>query len=234
MHRGRFILFFLLMMFPLVRAQVVTHVNTEKKVIALTFDGCENKHASYLDCNIIDFLTANKIPATFFLTGKFAYRNREDLKKIRNYSFFEFENHSLNHIQHMEKLSAGKFYREVDKNQKMVKWITGRTPKYFRFPAGNYDDRSLKTVEDMGLQVVHWTYASGDPDKNISCNMLENEIDSVTRPGDILIFHANGRGVHTAEALPKFIKDLKAQGYTFVTLDQLMKLNISKPVALKQ
>jgi len=224
MWRFKLIIGLFLVILPVAQAQVVTRVLTSKKVVALTFDGCENRHASYLDCGIIDYLVQNKIPATFFLTGKFAYRNMTDLRKIKNYPFFEFENHSLNHIQHMEKLSTYKFYKDIAKNQKMIRWITGKTPKYFRFPGGNYDDNTLKAVESMGLQVVHWTYASGDPDKNISSEMLAKEVDSLTTPGDILIFHVNGRGAHTAEALPKLVEDLRKQGYTFVTVDQLMKM----------
>ena len=231
MSGTKLILCFILFLAIRTNGQVITHINTEKKVIALTFDGCENRHASYLDCGIVDYLVKNKIPATFFLTGRFAYRNREDLRKIKSYSFFEFENHSLNHTQHMEKLPAAKFYKDIDKNQKMIKWITGRTPKYFRFPAGNYDEKSLAAIQGLGLKVVHWTFASGDPDKNISGDMLEKEIDSTARPGDILIFHVNGRGVHTAEALPKFIEDLKKEGYTFITVDQLVNINEKKPTA---
>lgn len=210
--------------------QIITRVNTDKKVIALTFDGCESQHATYIDCKIVDYLVQNKIPATIFLTGKFAYRNRIELGKLKKYPFFEFENHSLSHYQHMEELPESKFNKEVDKNQKMIKWITGRTPKYFRFPAGNYDEKTLAEVQNKGLKVVHWTYASGDPDKSFTAEVLEKEIDSSTAPGDILIFHINGKGFHTAEALPKFIDDLRKQGYSFVTVDQLILMGNKQEV----
>ena len=38
------------------------------------------------------------------------------------------------------------------------------------------------------------------------------------KPGDILIFHINGRGVHTAEAIPGVVEGLKAKGFRFVLL----------------
>ena len=64
----------------------------------------------------------------------------------------------------------------------------------------------------MRLKVVHWTYASGDPDKNIKAPALENEINEMTKPGDILIFHINGRGWSTGKALPEIVKELHAKG----------------------
>ena len=51
---------------------------------------------------------------------------------------------------------------------------------------------------------------------------------SRARPGSIIIAHANGRGYHTAEALPRAIAGLKAKGYEFVTVSEL--LAAGKPV----
>jgi peptidoglycan/xylan/chitin deacetylase (PgdA/CDA1 family) len=49
--------------------------------------------------------------------------------------------------------------------------------------------------------------------------MLVAQTMERTRPGDILIFHVNGRGWHTAEALPRIVDGLAARGYTFVALE---------------
>jgi peptidoglycan/xylan/chitin deacetylase (PgdA/CDA1 family) len=40
--------------------------------------------------------------------------------------------------------------------------------------------------------------------------------------GSIIIMHANGRGWHTAEALPEMIHSLREQGYILVTISELM------------
>ena len=45
---------------------------------------------------------------------------------------------------------------------------------------------------------------------------------SETRPGSILIFHINGRGWSTGEALPHIVEELKRRGYRFTTLQQAL------------
>jgi peptidoglycan/xylan/chitin deacetylase (PgdA/CDA1 family) len=194
------------------------------KKVALTFDACESKTAAYFDMSILNYLIENKIPASIFLSGRFARRNEAEIKEIAaKYPFIEFENHSMNHNNHMERLSDKKVISEVADNEKLVASITGRKPAYFRFPAGNYNQHDLDLVNGLGLKVVHWTYASGDPDKNITAPALENEINTMTKPGNILIFHINGRGWSTGKALPEIVKDLKAKGYTFVRLEDVVK-----------
>jgi peptidoglycan/xylan/chitin deacetylase (PgdA/CDA1 family) len=44
------------------------------------------------------------------------------------------------------------------------------------------------------------------------------------QPGSIIIMHANGRGWHTAEALPAIIASLREQGYELVTISALLDL----------
>ena len=44
------------------------------------------------------------------------------------------------------------------------------------------------------------------------------------KPGSIIIVHANGRGYHTAEALPYIINRVKNQDYTFVTVSELLNI----------
>jgi peptidoglycan/xylan/chitin deacetylase (PgdA/CDA1 family) len=205
----------------------ITHfqqpANVSGKVVAFTFDACESKKPSYFDEGILNYLVKNKIPASIFLSGKFARRNATEIRKLKKDNFIEFENHSLDHYNHMEKLSRAQVIHEIEANEKLVTSITGRKPEYFRFPAGNYNAEDLHIVDSLGLKVVHWTYASGDPDKHINADKLTNEVLTKTRSGDILIFHINRRGWHTAEALPRIVEGLKAQGYTFVKLDQVIK-----------
>jgi len=194
-----------------------------QKKVALTFDACESKTPAFFDKTILNYVIENKIPVTIFVAGKFALQNEAELKYLAHtYPFMEFENHSMNHINHMERLSDAKVVKEVMDNEKLLTRITGRKPEYFRFPAGNYNQHDLQIVQNLGLKVVHWTYASGDPDKNIKAPALENEINQLTKPGDILIFHINGRGWSTGQALPTIVKDLKAKGYQFMNVDKVV------------
>ncbi len=52
--------------------------------------------------------------------------------------------------------------------------------------------------------------------------MIQGVVGHV-RPGSIVIFHANGRGWHTSEAIPTIIAKLRERGYEFVTVSELLR-----------
>ncbi|MDA8231826.1 MAG: polysaccharide deacetylase family protein [Magnetospirillum sp.] len=207
-----------------VSAQVVTKLPTSDKVVALTFDACEapNK-AAYFDHTILDYLEKEGLPFTMFPTGLFARRNAQELARVSRSPLVEVENHSFSHPMHMERLPPDRVASEIAATDRLIQSITGRKPIFFRFPAGNYDAATLAEVEASGHRVVHWTFASGDPIRGLSPQHLEEWVLSKVRPGDILIFHINGRAPATGTALPVIVARLKARGYRFVRLDEMLK-----------
>lgn len=219
----RDMLFAILMLINLAGAEVITRLPTKEKVVAITLDACETKTPSYLDWKIINFLIENRIPFTIFVSGKFLIRNRKDLEKIYKTGLVSIQNHSMNHYQHMEKLSRYEIIRELKETEALIYQITGKRSLYFRFPGGNYDSMSLSIVESLGYKVVHWTFPSGDPDRRITPERLHRHVVKNTVPGSILIFHVNGRGYSTGDALPYIVEDLKKQGYRFVKLEDYIK-----------
>jgi peptidoglycan/xylan/chitin deacetylase (PgdA/CDA1 family) len=203
-------------------AEVVTRLPAGSHAIALTFDACETRTPSFFDREIVDYLLAEGIPFTVFVSGRFARRNVEQLKALAAQPTIEIENHSLNHIQHMERLRKEEVIQEVIEAERLLATITGRNPLFFRFPAGNYDQKTLGLVEGLGYRVVHWSFASGDPDKYLTPDRLTAWVLAKARPGDILIFHINGRGYSTGDALPAIVQQLRQRGYRFVRLDELL------------
>ena len=69
---------------------------------------------------------------------------------------------------------------------------------------------------------VHWTFASGDPDKHVTPGWLSTWVLRQTRHGNILIFHINGRGYSTAKALPVIVEQLRRKGYRFTLLRDVL------------
>jgi peptidoglycan-N-acetylglucosamine deacetylase len=199
---------------------VIESLGTSERAVALTFDACETRTPSYFDSTILQYLLGRRIPFTLFVGGKFALRNREALRRLSRLDFVEIENHSFSHIQHMERLSDSEFVREVQSNEDTLFSIIGRRTKFFRFPGGNYNPRALRRVEGMGYRVVHWSFASGDPDRRITAARLESSVIARTRPGSILIFHINGRGYGTGRALPGIVDALGKKGYRFVRVEE--------------
>ena len=210
----------------LLYGQIITGFQAPEKAVVFTFDACETQTPAYFDKQLLDFIIENKIPTTLFLSGKFIERNRDDVKSISGYDFIEIENHSYSHAD-FRKLKDDEVLSDIERNQNLIKEVTGRTPLFFRFPYGEYTQKNLEIIEKSGLKVVHWAFPSGDPDKRLSKSQLVRGVISNVKSGDILIFHINGRGWKTKEAFPEIVNILKKEGYHFYLLKDV-KLLLSK------
>jgi peptidoglycan/xylan/chitin deacetylase (PgdA/CDA1 family) len=207
------------------RADIVTHLPPQTaKVIALTFDGCEAKaQPAWLDERIAGFLEAENIPATLFVTGLFARRNAQRLGQLARTGLVEIENHSWDHPRHLEHLPPAAIAAQLADTDAAIEAVTGSKPRFFRFPGGHYDAAALAAIEDSGRRVVHWSWESGDPARDLTPARLTSWVLSKARAGDVLIFHINGRAPATAAALPAMVAELKRRGFSFVRLDQVLK-----------
>ena len=199
-------------------AQVVTRLPTRDKVVALTFDACQAGERMTLDRGIVDALLARKVPFTVFVGGRFARDNAAALAELAALPFVELENHSWSHPRDLRALDDERVRLEVTRAAAMIRQTTARHTRLFRFPGGNADERTVALVTGLGYTVVHWRWAEGDPDPHADADRLVEQTLSRTRAGDILIFHINGRGWHTAEALPRILDGLAARGFRFVRL----------------
>lgn len=200
------------------RGEIVTRLPTDEKVVALTLDACEAGKVTHLDRGVADWLIANEVPFTIFMGGRFARDNAADVARLGALAFVEIENHSWSHPADMRRLSTAEVVKQVLFAELEIGLRTGQVTRFFRFPGGHADARTVAAVEALGYTIVHWRWPSGDPDRHISAKRLTDYALSATRPGDVLIFHINGNGVHTAEALPAIVEGLKAKGYRFVLL----------------
>jgi peptidoglycan/xylan/chitin deacetylase (PgdA/CDA1 family) len=63
---------------------------------------------------------------------------------------------------------------------------------------------------------------TGDPDPGVSAEEIASTVKRRTRNGSILVMHANGRGRHTAEALPGMIEELRKRGFELTTVSDLL------------
>jgi peptidoglycan/xylan/chitin deacetylase (PgdA/CDA1 family) len=203
-------------------AAIITQLPGKSKLVALTFDACETRTPSFLDRRISDYLLGENIPFTIFVAGRFARHNREILASLSRANGVEIENHSMNHDNHMDRLDDQAIRREVTEADDLLAGIIGHHTRYFRFPAGNASPHAVELVESMGYKVVHWSFASGDPVKVIGPEALSEGVLQRVRPGSILIFHINGRGWSTADALPGIIAELRKRGYGFTRLDAVL------------
>jgi peptidoglycan/xylan/chitin deacetylase (PgdA/CDA1 family) len=205
-----------------VPAGVVTRLPTRERLVALTFDACQAGERMRLDHGITDFLVERRISFTVFMGGRFARDNADDVRELARYDFVSIQNHSWSHPRDMRVLDDERVRSEVTRTEATLLAVTGRRPTLFRFPGGNADERTVALVHALGYQVVHWRWAEGDPAPTVDAERLVAQTLERTRAGDILIFHVNGRGWHTAEALPRIVDGLTARGFRFVTVAEML------------
>ena len=96
--------------------------------------------------------------------------------------------------------------------------ITGVTPRVFRAPFGEYDDRLLSAVESAGMLPIQWDVDSLDW-KGISAEEITERVVGKVTNGSIILCHNNSD--HILEALPVILDELTAKGYRFVTIGEL-------------
>ena len=212
-----------------------------QKLIALTLDLCEQpgEVAGY-DGSIVDYLRANKIKATLFAGGKWMRSHAGRAQQLVVDPLFEIANHAEAH-RNLRLLSGAALDNEILGPQRAyealrtdlanLQCVAARPdalrsvpPRLglFRFPYGACNAQSLAAVNNAGLLAIQWDLSTGDPSPGMSAQAIADQMTRNVKPGSIIIAHANGRGYHTAAALPLAIPKLLAAGYTFVTVSELL------------
>ena len=189
-------------------------VQTDKKVVCLSFDaGWGNEDTQKL----IDILGKYNIKATFFLVGQWVDKYPDSTKALSD-AGHSIQNHSNTH-PYMTQLSAENMKNQVEECNKKIEKITGKKPLLLRPPYGDYNNTLVKTLEGMGMYSVQWDVDSLDW-KDYDAQTIYNNVVPKVKPGSIILFH--NAALHTPEALPKIIEELKKQGYSFMTIADLI------------
>lgn len=202
----------------------IYHGDRDKPYIALTFDLCQKPELpAWFDQGIYDVLMKYDVPATFFMGGDWMRTHVDETLLLASNPKFELGNHSWSHPD-LPGLSEETISQEIVKTQNLLYQLTGRQAKLFRLPSGLYDDLTLSVIAWNGLYTIQWDVETGDPDPTIDAERMNWAVRERVQNGSIIIMHANGRGWHTAEALPQMIEYLQSQGYILVTVSQLLGL----------
>lgn len=213
------------------------------KPIALTFDLCEraDDQTGY-DGAIIDSLRHAQVPATFFAGGKWMKTHADRAMQLLADPLFEVGNHSWTH-DNLRRVTGERLEQQILWPQvqyamlraELLRQVQQRgfdaqalthvqsVPRVFRFPYGTCNAAALRAVANAGLLAIQWDVVSGDPAPSQTASQIEATVLRTIKPGSIVVFHANGRGHGTAAALPHLVHTLRAQGFTFVTVSDLLQ-----------
>jgi len=201
--------------------------NVAGPYIAMTFD--DGPHPD-LTPKLLDMLKERGIKATFYVIGK----NVETYPEIANRIVsegHEIGNHSWTHPA-LSKISATKVKNELDQTTQAIVTATGKRPPTMRPPYGATNATLNRTIdEQFGMKVIMWSVDPQDwkyrDSERVAAQIIEN-----TKPGSIVLAH----DIHktTVAAMPKTLDALKAKGFQFVTVSELLAMDLPIEVAKKE
>jgi len=204
-------------------AQIVRAGPRDCAQLALTFDLCPAKRSPGFDAGLVALLIEKHVPATFFASGRWVRKHDAELRSLAAVQAFEIGTHGANHA-HLAGLAASAQRMEIGGAVDLLHEHYGIVPTLFRPPYGEYDATTLAVAGALGQRVVLWDVVSDDPDPHISLARMWQGLEQRTRAGSIVIFHANGNGHHTQEAVERMIDELApARHLTFVTVSKLIE-----------
>ncbi len=196
-------------------------VGTEDKLVALSFDaGFEDDKTGA----ILDILAAEDIRSTFFLCGFWIDKHPEHVQSLLDRGH-ELGNHTETH-PHMTKISADQMLEEVKLVDEKLAALTGKQYPLFRAPYGEYSNDVIKTMRDAGYITIQWSIDALDWKPERSADTIVRECMEKLQPGAIILCHNNGFKIE--DYLPRLIKEIKAQGYSFAPVSELLHTGVTK------
>ena len=198
--------------------------------IAITFDACATSTKGFgFDRAIFETLKREQVPATIFVSGRWVEQHADAMTDLAQSPLIEFGDHSYDH-PHMRSLLPEQMAREIDTTEATLARY-GKRGVAFRPPYGEWSQGVLQVLREKQLPVVLWDVVSGEPSDQISANGIVRNVLTRTRAGSIIVFHINGRGWRTADALPMVIAQLRGRGFRFVPLSELLAGRHAHPLA---
>ncbi|MEF9886009.1 polysaccharide deacetylase family protein [Streptomyces sp. P9-A4] len=208
-----------------------------EKVVALTFDadmtadqGPRAAAGEHFDNpELIATLRRLKVDATVFMTGRWAEEYPDQAKSIGGDPRFEIANHSYSHYAFanpcygLPTVSGPDMASDVQRAFDAFRDAGAvNVVPYFRFPGGCYDDAALRALAPTGVTAVQWDVVSGDAFAKDADAVAEQVLDGV-RPGSLVVMHCTRSAAPVTErAIRRIVPELRARGYRFVKVSELM------------
>lgn len=194
-----------------------------KKYIALTFDDGPTPSED-ATLGVLDVLAKYNVKGTFFMLGTAAEENPDTARQVAqaghqvlSHSYSHDEEHFLNNT------TEDDVRTQVGKAREAIGAATGTEPLYIRPPGGNVDVKAIKAAGTLADGYIGWSVDTFDynlPGSDAIASVLVNDVE----PGSVVLMHdGGGDRSQTIEGLDKAIPELQAKGYTFVTIDEMVK-----------
>ncbi|MDN3256394.1 polysaccharide deacetylase family protein [Streptomyces mutabilis] len=178
---------------------------------------------------LIATLRKLEVPATVFMTGRWAEEYPDAARSIGQDPRFEIANHSYSHYAFTDDcyglptVPEERMRSDVERAYAAFREAGVPDPMpYFRFPGGCYDKAALKALTAAGVTAVQWDVVSGDAFATDADAVARQVLDGV-KPGSVVVMHCTRSAAPvTAEAVRTIVPELRKQGYRFVKVSELI------------
>ncbi|MEH1829194.1 MAG: polysaccharide deacetylase family protein [Nostoc sp.] len=190
----------------------------DQKVIALTFDDGPWPEST---AQVLDILKQNQIKGTFFLIGQ-NVKNYPSLVKREIAEGHVIGNHTWHHWYQFLNPQAAAY--EIDHTADLIYQLTGIKTNLFRPPGGIMHNGVAAYARNSKYAIVLWSSDSVDYSRPAVPKLINN-VFRQAKPGGIVLMHdGGGNRSKTVQALPEIIANFRKQGYSFVTIPELLEM----------
>lgn len=202
--------------------KAIKKVPTTHKVVALTFDdGPDPKTTPAL----LAVLQEKQAKATFFVLGQKVERFPSLTAAILK-NGHEIGSHGYSH-KIINRVTPAEFEQEISAAERAIAGVAPK-PTLFRPAGGGYNDRLVEKLRQRGYTTVLWSVDPRDWDGR-SVTEIVDTVMHKTEPGSIILLHEGDCATQTPKALEIIIDRLRAQGYEFVTISELLQYYEIRP-----
>ncbi|WP_018883478.1 polysaccharide deacetylase family protein [Paenibacillus massiliensis] len=185
-------------------------------MVALTFD--DGPDRTYTEA-VLDVLKEYNVKGTFFVIGEQVKQYPDTMQRMAREGH-EVGNHSWSH-PHLTKLSKEKIHNELANTDKVIREISGVTPRLMRPPYGATSVQVKKEIQAAGYVQALWDVDTRDWTSPSVAEILKAVKSNSSNKITVLMHSGGGKRGNTVKALPQIINYYKSQGYTLVTMSQL-------------
>lgn len=197
--------------------ELINHVNTKDKVVALTYD--DGPNPPYTN-QLIEILERHQIKATFFVVGKKIEKYPDTVRLILSKGH-ELGNHSYSHKALISE-KPGFIWSEIQKTDELLRQLGVKDEIHFRAPYGRKLIVLPYFLAKLNKKNILWTIDSKDYEASNS-EVIEASVLEQVRPGSIILMHdGGGDRSRTVVATERLIENLKQKGYSFQTVSNLI------------
>lgn len=187
-----------------------------RKYVALTFDDGPGPDTPA----VLAELKKAGVPATFFVIGANVKENPEVFNQVVA-AGHEVGVHTWNH-KDMTTLDAKAQKAEIESTAGEILAVGGVASRLFRAPYGSVNPAVLTQAEDAKLLSVLWDVDTVDWTGPGTDQIVQNAVSNA-QPGSIILMHdGGGDRATTVAAIPKIVKELRAKGFEFSTVGDLV------------